>query len=78
MYREHRSRFMARLRQEGAVAVIPTNAPKTRNNDCEFRFRPDSDFWYLTGFAEAGALLVLLPGRAPDEEDRSVLFMRAK
>jgi len=78
MYREHRSRFLARLRQEGAAAVIPTNSPKTRNHDCEYRFRPHSDFWYLTGFAEPGAVLVLLPARTSEEQDRTVLFLRER
>lgn len=84
MYREHRQRFLERLRAERAAAVLPTSIHKIRNHDTEYRFRPDSDFWYLTGFAEPEAVLVLLPfgasedGRAPDGEPQAVLFARAK
>ena len=78
MYRKHRTQLMAMMREYGAAAVIPTASPKTRNHDCEYRFRPTSDFWYLTGFDEPGALLVLLPGRAEGEPDRSVMFLRER
>lgn len=76
MYVSHRRRLLERLRTERAAAVVPTASAKTRNHDCEYRFRPDSDFWYLTGFAEPESVLVLTP--KPDGEDESVLFLRAK
>ena len=76
MYTEHRRRLMARLAREGAAAVIPTARHKLRNHDCEYRFRPDSDFWYLTGFAEPQATLVLLPERGGDGSGESLLFLR--
>ncbi|MBK7876443.1 MAG: Xaa-Pro aminopeptidase [Planctomycetes bacterium] len=78
MYREHRRRFLDRLRAERAAAVIPTASHKVRNHDAEYRFRPESDFWYLTGFDEPDACLVLLPGLAKDEAPRSVLYLREK
>lgn len=77
MYRNHRARFLERLTREGAAAVIPTASPKTRNHDCEYRFRPDSDFWYLTGFAEPESVLVLLPGK-DGGAGKSVLFLRER
>jgi Xaa-Pro aminopeptidase len=78
-YRRHRERFLQELARAGAAAVIPTATPKVRNHDSEYRFRPDSDFWYLTGFAEPGCVLVLLPPRpgAPPGP-RSVLFLRER
>jgi len=48
MFREHRQNLLELLRSRGAAAVIPTAAHKVRNHDSEYRFRPDSDFWYLT------------------------------
>jgi Xaa-Pro aminopeptidase len=77
MFRDHRARFQAALSARGAAAVIPTATHKVRNNDCEYRFRPDSDFWYLTGFAEPESALVLLPPLA-GKPARSVLFLREK
>ena len=74
----HRARYFELLRERGAAAVIPTHTAKTPSNDTEYRFRPDSDFWYLTGFAEPDAYLVMLPAMQPDQEDRTVLFLRAR
>jgi len=45
--------------------VIPTGNPKVRANDCDYRFRPGSDFFYLTGCEEPDAVLVVRPGEAP-------------
>ena len=75
MHRQHRERFLESLAREDAVAVIPTGSPKIRNHDCDYRFRPDSDFWYLTGFAEPDAVLVLAPRI---EGAESSLFLREK
>ncbi len=69
------------MREKRAAAVIPTASHKVRNHDSEYRFRPDSDFWYLTGFAEPDATLVLLP-RARDDArasaPESILYLRDK
>ena len=79
LYRRHRERFLQGLARAGAAAVIPTATPKVRNHDSEYRFRPDSDFWYLSGFAEPGCVLVLLPERAGSPGGpRSVLFLRER
>ncbi|MCP4035952.1 MAG: M24 family metallopeptidase [bacterium] len=78
MYADHRGRLFDRLRSERAAAVVFTNATKVRNHDCDFRFRPDSDFWYLTGFAEPDAVLVMLPRLEEDGEDLTVLFLRER
>ena len=60
---------------EGAILVLPSAAEKVRNADCEYPFRQSSDFWYLTGFGEPEAVLVLVPGR---EEGEAVLFNRRR
>ena len=57
------------------VAIINTHRHHHRNRDTQFPFRPDSDFYYLTGFAEPEAVAVLIPGR---EEGEFVLFSRPK
>jgi len=66
-----------RLRAERACAIIFSSPPRVRSNDCDYRYRPDSDFWYLTGFKEQDACLVLLPG-ADAKGDRSILFLRER
>ena len=60
------ARFRARRealsrRFPGDVLVIPTGHEKTRANDTAYRFRPGTDFYYLTGNLEPDAVLVLLP-----------------
>jgi len=77
-YAEHRVRYLEVLQREAAAAVVATATHKVRNHDAEYRFRPDSDFWWLTGFAEPDSVLVLLPGLSPDTKPRTVLFLRAK
>jgi Xaa-Pro aminopeptidase len=63
-YRERRRRLGTRL---GADAlVLGGGRLRTRSADTEYRFRPDSDFHYLTGLAEPDAVLVLRPGRTPE------------
>ncbi|MSR45477.1 MAG: M24 family metallopeptidase [Planctomycetes bacterium] len=68
-----RQRLLAAM--EGGIALIPTHAPQHRNGDAQRRFRPDSDFWYLTGFDEPDALLVLAKGRS---EGETLLFLQPR
>lgn len=46
---------------ENSIAIIPAAHEQTRSYDTEFRFRQDSDFWYLTGFPEPDAVAVIDP-----------------
>ena len=73
-YRRRRGTLMERM-APGSVALVPAAQPRTRNRDVDYVFRQDSDFWYLTGFAEPGALLVLAPGR-PD--GAAIIFCRER
>jgi Xaa-Pro aminopeptidase len=61
-----RERFAARreaiARQfPGELLVVPTGREKVRANDTNFRFRPGTDCYYLTGITEADVVLVLVP-----------------
>lgn len=58
-----------------SIAIIPSAQMKQRNNDVEYPFRQDSSFYYLTGFNEPDAMLLLIPGRASGE---TVLFCRER
>lgn len=58
----------------GGIAVIPTSAERLRNRDNAYLFRHDSDFFYLTGFTEANAWLILIAG----DQDQSLLFCESK
>jgi Xaa-Pro aminopeptidase len=68
-----RRRHLMKMMGKGAIAILPAVPEKARNGDVSYHYRPDSDFFYLTGFAEPEAVAVLIPGRAHAEY---VLFVR--
>jgi len=59
----------------GSIAILPACPIKIRNRDAEYDYRPDSDFYYLSGFSEPDAVLVLVPGR---EHGEYILFCRER
>ena len=61
--------------QDNSAFIIFTETEKRRNNDCNYHFRPDSYFWYLTGFAEPESALLLIKR---DGEYESTIFLRKK
>jgi len=73
-YAERRARLLDAL-PDGAALLLPTNQEHHRNGDVEFPFRPDSDFYYVTGFAEPGAWALLRKG---DDKPRYSLFVLPK
>ncbi|HUN69438.1 MAG TPA: aminopeptidase P N-terminal domain-containing protein [Burkholderiales bacterium] len=66
----------ARLAQamQAGVAVLPTAPERVRNRDTHYPYRYDSHFYYLTGFPEPEAVLVIVAGAQP----KSLLFCREK
>ncbi len=72
VYAERRAR-LAQLMQRG-VTVIPTAPEQTRSRDSHYPYRYDSYFYYLTGFPEPEAVLVVTAG----EHARSILFCRER
>ncbi|MFU8814220.1 MAG: Xaa-Pro aminopeptidase [Pseudomonadales bacterium] len=72
---EHKRRRTALMGMmtPGSVAVVAAASLRLRNRDTQYLFRQDSDFFYLTGFDEPDAVLVLAPGRVHGEV---ILFCR--
>lgn len=58
LYAQRRARLASQL-GEGGIAIVPTAKESARNRDSDFLYRHDSYFYYLTGFTEPGACLVL-------------------
>ncbi|MBC7376331.1 MAG: aminopeptidase P N-terminal domain-containing protein, partial [Burkholderiaceae bacterium] len=58
IYAQRRARAASQLGKDG-IAIIPTALERPRNRDSDFLFRHDSYFYYLTGFTEPNAWLVL-------------------
>ena len=73
---EYQQRRQALMEKIGQGTAIFRSAPTAvMHNDVEYRFRQDSDFYYLTGFDEEEAVLVLAPHH---EEHQFVLFVQPK
>jgi len=70
-----RRRQLMRMAGDDAILILPSAHERIRSRDTHFPFRQDSDFWYLTGFPEPEAVLVLVPGRAHGE---ALLFCRER
>lgn len=71
-YARRRKQLM-RMVGEDAIVVLPAAPARIRSNDTHYTYRQDSDFWYLSGFPEPEAVLVLVPGRA---HGQALLFCR--
>ena len=75
-YHDRRLRLAQLIRDRGGgVAVIPTAPEVIRNRDAHYPYRWDSYFYYLTGFTEPEAVLVMSVDSSGSE---SVLFCRDK
>ncbi len=73
-FTRRRKQLMAMM-EDNSIAILPAAPERTRSRDTEYSFRQDSDFYYLSGFAEPESVLVLIPGR---EHGQYVLFCREK
>ena len=74
-YAERRAALLSRMQSMGGgVAVIPTAPEVMRNADADYPYRHDSYFYYLSGFTEPEAMVVLVAGK----ENRAILFCREK
>jgi len=52
---------------KGSIAIIPSAPIKLRSKDTDYKYRQDSDFYYLTGFDEPESVAVLISGRKAAE-----------
>ena len=73
MIRSQLQEFMRRM-EPNSVAIIPGAREATRSNDTHYRFRQDSDFFYLTGFEEPDAIAVI----KPSQSSKYTLFVRPR
>lgn len=73
-YASRRQAVMACL-PEGSILILPAAPVYLRNRDVEHDYRQDSDFYYLSGFPEPEALMVLVAGRP---EGKFVLFCQSR
>ncbi|MHB8667483.1 MAG: aminopeptidase P N-terminal domain-containing protein [Burkholderiales bacterium] len=72
IYAKRRAALLAQM--QSGIAIVPTAPERARNRDSQYLYRFDSYFYYLCGFQEPEAVLVLIAGAQP----QSVLFCREK
>lgn len=65
--------FMRRM-DKNSVAIIPAAREAVRSHDTHYRYRQNSDFFYLTGFEEPEAIAVIAPGR----DKKFTMFVRPR
>ncbi|HEY8102423.1 MAG TPA: aminopeptidase P N-terminal domain-containing protein [Burkholderiaceae bacterium] len=74
-YLARRASLIAQIKAKGGgIAIIPTAPEVRRNNDADYPYRHDSYFYYLSGFTEPEAVIVLSVGKTT----QAILFCREK
>ena len=70
IHQKRRQELLSKL-EHNAVIIVSTNSEQKRNGDVNYPFRPDSNFWYLTGFTEPDAVAVI-------SKENYTIFLRPK
>jgi Xaa-Pro aminopeptidase len=73
MIKSQLKEFMRRMDKD-SVAIIPAAREAVRSHDTNYRYRQNSDFFYLTGFEEPEAIAVIAPSR----DKKFTLFVRPR
>lgn len=74
VFAKRRARFAEQM-PDHSIAILSTAPMAIRNNDAEYKYRADSSFFYLTGFAEPESIMVL---EKINSEVKYTLFLREK
>ena len=78
---QRRAVFITQM-PENSITLISAAGEVTRSNDTEYVFCQNKSFYYLTGFNEPDALLVLVSGSSSASTEpnikQSILFCRDK
>jgi len=71
LFLQRRIRLCQKL-DEHSIVIIVGNCAKTRSKNINYHFRPDNDLYYLSGFTEQDAVMVL----RPNHQQNFVMFTR--
>jgi len=74
LFVRNRQRFVATLKP-GSIAIFHSNDEVPRNGDANFRFKQNSDLYYLSGVDQEDTVLVLFPD-CPNPAQREMLFIK--
>jgi len=72
-YKQRRKKLLKQM--SNGVAILSAASYKTRSNDTEYPFRQNSNFYYLSGFLEDHAILMLIRDK---KKSKTVLFIQEK
>ena len=73
-FKQHRACFFSQM-ADNTIAFFAAASDVTRSNDTEYNFCQNKNFYYLSGFNEPDALLILLKR---DNKSQTILFSLAK
>ena len=74
MHKQNRKAFIEKM-GPGGVAIFASASPAKWNHDTEYNYRPDPNFYYLTGFEEPESICVIAPDHP---KHQYILFVRPK
>ena len=75
MKKFYQKRRLGLIKKMGSnsLCIIESGCAKIRNNDVEYKFRPNSSFYYLTGYDKPNSVLLIYKGKSSYEE---IIFIR--
>ena len=73
LFRKNRERFLAMMKKN-SIAIIVSNDECPSNGDALYRFRQNSDLYWLTGITQEDSMVIFFPGN-PDPKYREVLVL---
>ena len=75
-FQHRRAQLLAQM-QPGGIALLSTAPTVNRNADAEYPYRQDSYFYYLSGFLEPRAIIMLYRGW-DDKDTKQILFCQER
>ncbi len=73
LFRKNRERFIGMMKKN-AIAIIVSNDETPSNGDAIYRFRQNSDLYWLSGVTQEDSMVILFPDN-PDPKYREVLVL---
>ena len=73
LFRKNRERFIAMMKKN-SIAIIVSNDECPSNGDALYRFRQNSDLYWLSGITQEDSLVIFFPDN-PDPKYREVLVL---
>ena len=73
LFAQNRERFVSRMKKN-SIAIIVSNDEMPSNGDAIYRFKQNSDLYWLSGVTQEDSMVILFPDN-PDQKYREVLVL---